>query len=51
MTFLGAAYLRRIQLESRIHAAAYIKALNESMVGSGERRIPPEAMVAMMGGL
>jgi len=42
------AYLRRLHLESRVHAAALLNAMGESM---GQKdRVAPEAMLMMMGG-
>jgi len=42
------AYLRRLQLESRAHAAALLNAMGESM--GDHNRVAPEAMMVMMGG-
>jgi hypothetical protein len=48
VTFLGLAYLRRKQFESRLQANALLKAMGEAM---GRReRVAPEAMMAMLGG-
>jgi hypothetical protein len=43
------AYLRRVQVEGRVQAAAILNLLGEAM--NRRERSAPEAMIAMMGGL
>jgi hypothetical protein len=50
VAWLSISYLRRMQLEARIYAAAVVNAWGEASGDGRSQRIPPEAMIFQMGG-